>query len=128
MTISKIISFAVIFVLLIGTAVFQNIYISDSTDELLYFTEKISSDASKNDLSSAKDDYKMKYEKFKKNRGLYSALIEHGYSCDMNEKLKLLKCDIDAKDNEGIIACCASLEHIIECIQDLEKVCAQNIF
>lgn len=128
MTRTKFICFFVILALLICGAALQHVYLTTLMSELLELSEKVEDCVSAGDFKSAAENAAVLGDRFDEESHTLSALLDHGYICDVYEQLRLLKSEIALENADEIPACCASLKHALECINQLESVNIENIF
>lgn len=128
MTLYKILCFLIILMILIGAAVFQHIYIINTSEELIALTGRINDLSHISDTKNIKENYALLKNTFQKNSRIYRALLDHSFICDVNEQMYVLENAIYLNNMSQISSCCANLEYTLICIYDLETVTVDNIF
>ena len=124
----KKIALAVLFILVVGGAVLQNIYINNATEELIYDLENVRTALEQNNMAVAAvaaDKFNTNWEEKK---SAFEAFFEHKEVDSISSAAKTVQSYCYTDSREEALAHVSAAQFYIEHIKDIDTLGWENVF
>ncbi|MFA5675392.1 MAG: DUF4363 family protein [Christensenellales bacterium] len=125
---AKKITIAVLALLLVGGALWQNIYINDSTEKMQALLEPVAAALSEKNWNDALASAKILNLEWDKEKRIYGALFDHEELDLISAAALRLNSFCEIRNLEGALSEAASFAYYIKHLKEIDSIRWENIF